>query len=488
MGKSFANFMCKKFFHPASYANIKRVWMAEQRTDAEKTKQDNLRAEYEREQDTYTNRQLMGDIRVKHGLNFMYEPPKGMKTEEKEDGDQEYKFEWQRGAPREGYAKDMDVTDQPFGIAVRNVKCIRCHKWGHVNTDRECPLYDQTKDEEIAGPSTDKDDLMEDMRRDGLALKQNVLGRKVNGQAKNQRFVGSSDDDEDEDVEPEEAFLKSLSMKEKIKLLKKLDKMEKKQKRLDSKSSKKRKDKKNMKRRKPSHSSDDSDNSSDELDQRDRRSEKEGGHNGKSRKGRYSDSSDQESDSEQDRKKKSSSKHHEERRTSKKEPDSDGESRKRARKDDRRNEVRKIKREPRSDSEERRHTKGYRREDNDSHRERKIKIKIERRSQSPDSPSHGRHDRNGKDRQMKERREDEDDRMDRRRKDERSRSPSRRSDDRHGGTSSRNYRDGVKTHKESRRDRDRDGGEKDKEKKKEYREEKDRERHRHGDREDGRRH
>ena len=67
---------------------------------------------------------------MKHGLNFMYEPPKGMKQEEKGDEDQEFKFEWQRGAPREGYAKDMEVTDQPFGIAVRKVKCIRCHKWG----------------------------------------------------------------------------------------------------------------------------------------------------------------------------------------------------------------------------------------------------------------------------------------------------------------------------------------------------------------------
>ena len=144
--------------------------------------------QYEKEQDLYTNKAMLSkESNDKLSVNFLYEPPPGAKKErEREDNEPEYKFEWQRkyNAPRESYCKgDSEIRDQPFGIQVRNVRCIKCHKWGHINTDRECPLFKEGVNHNLGldplnKPSDDKLnplELVKQMQEDGLHLKTSAL-------------------------------------------------------------------------------------------------------------------------------------------------------------------------------------------------------------------------------------------------------------------------------------------------------------------------
>uniref|UniRef100_A0A1L8DGB5 Putative cbf1-interacting corepressor cir n=1 Tax=Nyssomyia neivai TaxID=330878 RepID=A0A1L8DGB5_9DIPT len=257
MGKGFNNYMCKKFFHPASRDNLKRVWMAEQQADAYKKKQEELRAQYEKEQDLHDNKAILSkESKDKLSINFMYEPPPGVRKErEKEDNEPEYKFEWQRkyNAPRESYCKgDTEIRDQPFGIQVRNVRCIKCHKWGHINTDKECTMYSismsearKIHSEAEAQSIMEKGVLEKQMKDDGLAMRKSAMSLQSFQSGRLHQLIPSDDEADATAKKPEMAFLKSLSTEQKRKLLRKLEKIEKRS----------RKKKKSKKHRKESNSS-----------------------------------------------------------------------------------------------------------------------------------------------------------------------------------------------------------------------------------------
>ncbi|EDV97607.1 corepressor interacting with RBPJ 1 [Drosophila grimshawi] len=294
MGKGFNNYMCKKFFHPASRDNLKRVWMAEQQAEAYKKKQEELRTQYEKEQNLHENKAMLSkDSKDKLSVNFMYEPPPGVRKErERDDDEPEYKFEWQRkyNAPRESYCKgDTEIRDQPFGIQVRNVRCLKCHKWGHINTDKECSMYSismsearKLHSESEANDIMSKNVLEEQMKEDGLMMKRSALELQSIKDVQQRHQLVPSDDEEEatraaHQQNPELLFLKSLSKKQKLKLLKKLEKIER-MKKKSSKLSKKKKSKKDSKDKSKdssvSSSGSSSDSDSDLGDQKKRQKSK----------------------------------------------------------------------------------------------------------------------------------------------------------------------------------------------------------------------
>lgn len=254
--------------------------MAEQQDEAYKKKQEELRAQYEKEQNLHENKLMLSkESKDKLSMNFMYEPPPGLKKErEKEANEPEYKFEWQRkyNAPRESYCKgNEEIRDQPFGIQVRNVRCIKCGKYGHINTDKECALFSLSMSEakklhsdkeaeKLLAKGGIEEQLKEGMREDGLELKKNVLGLEQQEQSWRHKLLP---EDEDDDRIPEAEFIKGLSRKQKKELLKRLEMIEKKHKKKSRSSStssssadesnKKKKLNKN-KKKKSKHSSSDS--------------------------------------------------------------------------------------------------------------------------------------------------------------------------------------------------------------------------------------
>ncbi|KAK4323507.1 hypothetical protein Pmani_005819 [Petrolisthes manimaculis] len=279
MGKGFDNFMCKKFFHPASKNNLKRVWIAEQKAKAEKKKQEDLHQQYKKEQELYDYKRAVDqeNNKDKVSLSFMYEPPHGVNKEEARTREHKKELVWQRiphgvkqedqekeqkeykrifNPPRESFCKNDDtICDQPFGAAVRKVRCIKCKTWGHVNTDKECPLYGRWLEPAIASKSTDPKQLAAGMLGEGLCLKNfpstsGIYGPSQNPFANNQQMVSRGKETMDEFMHQ----VQLLSKCQKKQLIRKLEKIGREKRKCaesssDSESEKKKRNKERKKKR-----------------------------------------------------------------------------------------------------------------------------------------------------------------------------------------------------------------------------------------------
>ncbi|KAK6129817.1 hypothetical protein DH2020_036403 [Rehmannia glutinosa] len=169
------SFLNQKPWHPLSYPNQRRKWIAEQ-THAQKER----RAE-----------EVARELELMKAVSFMYVKPPGYnaesakaaeiadekKKQENEKNLQEPSLdeasssmktettpsvvEKKKPRPKDVFGRALPTEEQfevlknaprletgvagrakPFGVEIRNVKCLRCGNYGHQSGDRECPLKD----------------------------------------------------------------------------------------------------------------------------------------------------------------------------------------------------------------------------------------------------------------------------------------------------------------------------------------------------------
>ena len=154
-------------------------------------------------------------------------------------------------------------------------KCIKCGKFGHMNTDKRCPLYGKAVDAEAPIQNIDQDKLIQEMRAEGLAMRWSAWDmNKAAGGAASAAVMQEMVETERNKTGPVDRaeVLKSMSKEEKKALLKKLEKMDK----------KKKKKAKKEKKKKKSYSSDSESESED-----DRRQKKDKRRRSRSREDRH---------------------------------------------------------------------------------------------------------------------------------------------------------------------------------------------------------
>ncbi|MED6182398.1 hypothetical protein PIB30_028142 [Stylosanthes scabra] len=193
------SYLNQKPWHPLSYPNQRRKWIAEQTHAHRQRRAEEVAREYAQEQDFFRQTNLISKkdkekVELMQAVSFMYVRPPGYNPEaakaaeladekRKEDlsnaaaaggpssssvppsslPDMDHLAEGKKKKPRpkDVFGRPLPTEEEfeilknapkletgvagrvkPFGVEVRNVKCLRCGNYGHQSGDRECPLKD----------------------------------------------------------------------------------------------------------------------------------------------------------------------------------------------------------------------------------------------------------------------------------------------------------------------------------------------------------
>ncbi|KAF5752581.1 putative cir [Tripterygium wilfordii] len=187
------SFLNQKPWHPLSYPNQRRKWIAEQTHAQRERRAEEVSREYKQEQDFFRQTALISKrekekVEMMQAVSFMYVRPPGYNPEsakEAEIADERKNLpsstdgtstatplpesgpsssrteEKKKPRPKDVFGRALPTEEEfevlknaprletgvagrakPFGVEVRNVKCLRCGNFGHQSGDRECPLKD----------------------------------------------------------------------------------------------------------------------------------------------------------------------------------------------------------------------------------------------------------------------------------------------------------------------------------------------------------
>ncbi|KAL5741087.1 hypothetical protein ACOSP7_029951 [Xanthoceras sorbifolium] len=181
------SYLNQKPWHPLSYPNQRRKWIAEQIHSQRRNRSEEVAREYAQEQEFFRQTSLISKkdkdkMETMQAVSFMYIRPPGYNPESAKaaeledermklgDGTMETEAvpatdpsgeEKKKPRPKDVFGRPLPTEEEfeilknaprletgaparvkPFGVEVRNVKCLRCGNYGHQSGDRECPLKD----------------------------------------------------------------------------------------------------------------------------------------------------------------------------------------------------------------------------------------------------------------------------------------------------------------------------------------------------------